>query len=353
MSISTSMSRSRLVLLGALAVGTSLASTACGDAGGGADDDGDDDGVPDARPADPADADPNAPDADPSAPDATPPGGADAGPATGIDPSSEGDYMVLETDDMAGAVAVTVFAPSTNGTIIAAGSFPVVIVSPGFQMDRDQYASYGRYLATHGFVAISQNFGGGFLANHADLAVATRGVIDWALGADSGLAGHVDATRIGAAGHSLGGKISLLAAAGDARIKAVVGWDPVDANTPSVAPEMMAQIDAAIVVLGETLDGGSCAPTADNFKQYYAAAGSPALEVTVKNAGHMDWVDDTACPFCGFCAQHTADVPAIKAVTRRTTVAWFRRYLLDDASMTPYLTGAVMQADARVTIQSK
>jgi hypothetical protein len=119
----------------------------------------------------------------------------------------------------------------------------------------------------------------------------------------------------------------------------------------------MSQIEATVLVLGETLDstGGfqPCAPAADNFQQYFTTAHSPALEVTVAGAGHMDFVDDPTCPFCGFCTAHSADAFAVKAVARRATVAWFRRRLLGDTAMDPYLTGAVMQGDARVSFRAK
>jgi predicted dienelactone hydrolase len=304
-----------------------------------------------------------APDAAAVVPDAAPAPDATM-PPPGVDPGLDGPYGVVRHDAQVPAPSgtdpanVTLFAPSTDGTNVAAGSFPLIVVSPGFQMDRGQYASYAHHLATHGFVAVTQSWNGGlFDVDHAAFAAQSSRVIDWALSPASGVAAHVDAAKIGAAGHSLGGKISLLTAAQDHRVRAVVGWDPVDANTPSVTPELMGQIDATVLVLGETLDaqGGfmPCAPAADNFQQYFTTARSPALEVTVNGAGHMDFVDDPSCPFCGFCAAHTADPFAIKAVARRATVAWFRRRLLGDTTMDTYLTGAVMQGDARVSFRAK
>lgn len=308
------------------------------------------------------DGTPGQPDGAPGQPDAAPGGGADAS-TPGGDPSGDGSYAVHSEDVTIASVTATLYGPSTDGgaTITVSGApFALVVVSPGFQMPRAQYDSYARHLATWGFVVVAQDFGGGFSPDHAALAAQTSAVIDWALVAPA-LAGKVDATRIGAAGHSLGGKISMLAAADDNRIGAVVGWDPVDANAPSVAPERMADIAGPVAVLGETGNGAGgfmpCAPTADNFQQYYAAAAAPALEVTVLDADHMDWVDDTTCGFCGFCTPAgTVDPEAVKALSRRTTVAWFRRHLLGDTAMDAWLTGAAMQADVTagtVTVQSK
>ncbi|MDQ3295561.1 MAG: dienelactone hydrolase family protein [Myxococcota bacterium] len=263
---------------------------------------------------------------------------ADAPPGS-LDPANDGMFTVIEgAASIPGAVAgrtlpATVFAP-------AGGSArPLVVVSPGFQMDRSQYRSYARHLATWGFVVVLTDYADrGFFANHQLLANDVTAVIDYAL-AQPTLA--VDGSRIAAVGHSLGGKISVFAATQEPRIRAVVAWDPVDSQNPSVAPELMASVNAAIAVVGETTNasggGMPCAPAADNFEKFYAAAPSPALAITVAGADHMDWVDDPSCGFCGFCAAGTAAPELARTVTRRLDVAWLRLHLLDDAAMEPWL----------------
>jgi dienelactone hydrolase len=282
------------------------------------------------------------------------------------DPSGNGSYAVfrqnqsISTPD--GSVSTTVCAPSEDGgrTVATTGApFPLVVISPGFQQGRAQYDSYCRQLATWGFIAIARDNTGGFFPNHLTIARQTLGVITWAINTSPWKA-KIDGAKVGVAGHSLGGKTSLLAASLDPRIKAVVGWDPVDSNTPSVAPEKMPLIHAPVALLGETLNGSGgaqpCAPAAENYHQYYLAANTPALEVTVRGADHFDWVDNNSCFTCGVCTAGTADHVAVKALTRRTTVAFLSRYLKGDLTMDTYLTGAVMQADVvagRVSLASK
>jgi dienelactone hydrolase len=310
------------------------------------------------------DAPPGSTDAPPGTPDAAP-GTPDAGTVSAADPAADGPFGVKQTDATAGngqgAPAVTVFAPSSDGgSTVASGTFPVIVVSPGFQMPRSEYAAYAHRLATHGFIAITQDFGGGFAPDHNQLAMQTKSVIDWALAGGGGLvAGHTSG-KVGVCGHSMGGKISFLTATMDARIGAVVGWDPVDASSPSVAPELMGQVNAPFVVLGETTDGSGgfmpCAPTADNYDQYYMAGKSPAIEITVAAADHMDFVDDPSCGLCGFCTAGTADAADVHALASRTTVAAFRRYLNGETAMDAYLVGAVIQQDVnagKVTVQHK
>jgi hypothetical protein len=278
--------------------------------------------------------------------------------ARGADPGEPGAYGVTQEDvtipGPKGKIAATVYAPVGDSA-----SWPLVVVSPGFQMPRSQYASYGQHLASWGLVAVVQDFPGGFSTSHADLALQVTAVLDWALASDRGLSVAKD--QIGAAGHSLGGKVSLLAATGDVRVRAVVGWDPVDTGSPSVAPERMADLHAAVCVLGETTNatGGfmPCAPEGDNFQSYYASATSSALEVTVEDADHMDWVDDPSCVLCGLCTPSgKASEEVVQRVTRRITVAWLRRHLLGERRMDTYLSGEAMQEQVRagvVSVQAK
>jgi pimeloyl-ACP methyl ester carboxylesterase len=220
-------------------------------------------------------------------------------------------------------------------------------------MQRGQYASYARHLATWGFVSVLTDYADtGFFADHQKLADDVTAAIDWAL-----VELDVDATKIAAVGHSLGGKISVFAATQDARIAAVVGWDPVDSNNPSVVPQKMATMTAALAVIGETTNasggGMPCAPAADNFAQFYAAASGPAIKITVNGADHMDWVDDPSCGFCGFCSPGTADAEIARAVSRRVNVAWLRRQLLSDAAMDPWLDSPPELGDGLVAIERR
>jgi hypothetical protein len=277
----------------------------------------------------------------------------DAPPTMGRDPAEPGDYTASTmTASIPGAsqgrtLAATIYLPGGGPT-----PRPLVIVSPGFQMARTQYASYAQHLATWGFVAILTDYAeSGFFIDHAKLAADVPAVINWAL-AQSTLS--IDPAKIATAGHSLGGKISVFAATLDPRIKAVVGWDPVDSNNPSVAPEKMANLAAAVAVVGETTNGSGggmpCAPTADNFATFYAAATSPALALTVAGADHMDWVDDPSCAVCGFCSPGSAAPELARTATRRLDVAWLRRRLLGDTAMDPWLTSPPA---ASITVQHK
>jgi dienelactone hydrolase len=245
---------------------------------------------------------------------------------------------------MAG-VAGNDYSPSSNGTTPAPGPFPLVVVSSGYQLARTQYAMFCQHLATWGLVCITHDYAAS--GNHQAKAREVSAIIDWALSPSSGLASRVQATAIGVAGHSLGGKVSINAAILDARIGAVVGWDPVDALPPvgndgsmSVTPEMMGNLHAPLAVIGETADS-SCAPTADNYQQFFMAAceATATLEVTVAMADHMDFIGDRAsCGLACLVCQNgqTADA-TVHTIQKRVTAAWFLRHLRGDVTMDPWL----------------
>lgn len=268
------------------------------------------------------------------------PSGSDA--AVGSDPAQNGPATATTmTVSIPGAGAnrtlpSTVYVPSTPGP------HALVVVSTGLFMERSQYASYAQHLATWGFVVALTDYAEGttfpIFPNHQRVADDIPAVITWAL-AQPNLA--IDPQKIAVAGHSLGGKVSILASTSDARIRAIVAWDPVDANTPSVTPEKMNLTTAAIAVIGETTNatGGfmPCAPAADNFTQYYAAAPSPALQATVSGADHMDWVDDPSCPLCTSCDPGSAPAERTRTATKRLNVAWLKKQLFADAAMDAWL----------------
>ena len=282
------------------------------------------------------------------------------------------ESISLQGSDSSRSVTATLCAPgSQDGSRIADGTFPLVITAPGAVTSRNQYRSYCEHMASWGFIVVSHDIIGnnGWFppANHKQPAADVSGMIDWLLSDASGIAASIDPGQIGLAGHSMGGKVAMLAAAADARIGAVVGWDPVDANGPftgsgspdysSATPELMPDIQAAIAVLGETLnDSGSffrpaCAPAADNFQQYYEYAVTPSLEVDIFDADHNDWTDSAGCSPCSPCGSQ--DAAFVHAITRRINVAFFRRHLLGDTSMDEVLALADEVAAGQLAVRSK
>ena len=285
-------------------------------------------------------------------------------------PTAPGPYTSDQTDTSytvtyaAGerTMDVRIYLPSD----LAAGPFPLVVLSHGFQLNGEGYNVLGDRLASHGFVVVSPSYGDSLFnaLSHTALAQIVVATIDWAAAQNtttgSPLFGHLDLDNIGVTGHSRGGKQSIYAAILDPRIKAVFGIDPVDSGPPvggndpvafpSITPERMGELTVPFAAIGagrggETTFfglGPACAPTADNYQAYFDAAGAPAFEYLVGDAGHLDFVDD--CGFlCTTCGQGS-DASVGRNFAAQTAVAFFKLFLAADETYRPWVDGAPVAA---------
>jgi hypothetical protein len=275
-----------------------------------------------------------------------------------LDPAEKGPYQTMTVDDSVtvGDHQVPIHAVyPTSGP--DDGPYPVVVIGHGFQLPASQYYKYVEHLATFGYVAMTADFPTSFFdvdnpSNAADMLAG----LDWAA-AELGNKANTDLA--GMTGHSLGGKIALLAATKDPRVKASIVLDPVDGGggpgggcqPPGCVDvsALMGQLDIPTGFLGETTDamGGfqPCAPAAENFLTFYANTNSPSFAVTIKGANHMSFLDDvSSCGFtCGFCNMATLDNATVNGMSRAYVVAFYERHLRNNAGYDTYLTGAMAQ----------
>ena len=302
-------------------------------------------------------------DAAPAVDGATSTDGAAGGPP---DPNVDGPFAIAEADGTQHVastnddVAIHVAYPTTAGT------YPVVVVAHGFSLPPSQYVGYVKRLATFGYVALTVDFPGSIVSgtNNTNEAKDLLAGLDWAK-ADAKVGPIADVATVGMTGHSLGGKLALLAATMDARVKAAIELDPVDGGQGACNPpacvnvaDLMPSLHIPTAFLGETTDT-SCAPTARNFTTFYAKTTTPSLEVTVLGAGHMSFLDDIAS--CGFvciaCKAATAPNAQVNGMAKAYVVAFYERWLRGNTAYDTYLGGAQAQAryvaTNQVTIVSK
>jgi Chlorophyllase enzyme len=283
-------------------------------------------------------------------------------PMNVVDPNANGPYAILELADAqfvnsstGNKVPMQAFYPSGGPT---PGPYPVVVVGHGFQLPASQYTNYIKRLATFGYVAITADFPTSFFGmdnnkNAKDLIAA----IEWA-GSKPQL--QADTANVGMTGHSLGGKLALLAATLDSRVKAAIVLDPVDGgggpgggcNPPTCVDvsALMPNLKIPTGFLGEITDasGGfqSCAPAAENYTTFFKGTNTPSLSVTVKGANHMSFLDDVAScgATCGFCNMAMVDNDTVNALSRAYVTAFYERYLRGNTGYDTYLNGAEAQA---------
>ncbi|MFC2096003.1 alpha/beta hydrolase family protein [Candidatus Bipolaricaulota bacterium] len=241
---------------------------------------------------------------------------------------------------------------------------PLILFNHGFLLHADVYRSYGEHLASHGFVVAMPSFAMTFLnVNHAKLAEDVRFVLDYCLAVND-QEGHplfqrIDGNRVGASGNSLGGKLSLLEAVTDPRIRAIGVLDPVDTGNPifenprifpSVAPELMPEIHVPLLIVGselgkEMLSFSPCAPEKDNYQRFYEAANTPAIEITQLDVGHGQYTDPGAEAATMACVVGDVDGEWVRRSSRAYLTAFFRATLLDDSTAMAWLDEYLAQQD--------
>jgi len=245
-----------------------------------------------------------------------------------------------------------VFFPSTDGgdsIDTRYGIRPFIIFAPALSLDWLYYQSYAGHLASWGYVVFMRK---NWSTSHLKLSQSTSGIIDWLVDLQSEDDGFfkyaLDFGKIGTSGHSLGGKISLLTAALDARVRASAAIDPDDSlpliplpidDYPSVTPELMDQIYGPTLFIGSEL-GSDCVPAEENYHQYYLSADSPAVEIDMLGAGHMSFLDNPDCGLpCAACASGTGDDDLVKSLTWRYITAFFNVYFLHLSEYESFITG--------------
>ena len=240
----------------------------------------------------------------------------------------------------------------------SAGVHPLVSLSPGLQQDASAYAPYANRLASYGIAVIVRDDPGALTSTTDVTADIAYAIATWA---PITLQNKVDFAHVGLAGHSRGGKATLLAAEGplSGKVVAWFGIDPVDSSTLSggvQARDSLGALTIPTTYLAASI-ASSCSPATDTSNVLFAATPSPSVEITGIGAGHTEFQDPSKCNECAFCTpQGTADPATVLAYSVRYLTAFFARELLGAADVGAAFekAGAGADVDAgRVQIEVK
>jgi predicted dienelactone hydrolase len=285
-------------------------------------------------------------------------------PTNPVDPYIDGIYSVSTTE---------VRVPDSTGTDRAAVLYvpdsvelpdlPAIVFSHGFQLGGSSYAGYAERMASHGIIVLLPTWGDTLLAsrNHVDLANDVETMISWLIqqnGPGGEFEGRLNLLGLGAAGHSRGGKQSILAAVNDERIQALFTLDPVDsappgpfndpADYPSVTPEQMDGITIPFGVVGAGLGATTtipfapaCAPAEDNYQAYFNEVGTDSYLYTVADAGHNDFLFNCTGFACQACPGGD-DAEFLRDLSAGQMTAFFRLYLAGDERYEAFLSGGML-----------
>jgi predicted dienelactone hydrolase len=238
-----------------------------------------------------------------------------------------------------------------DGEIADCGRYPVILFSHGFGGCGTQSPFLTEALAAHGYVVVAPDHEDakckvdqprqrGFEradvpfrqperwseSTHADRRNDLRRVLDELPNLPE-LRGRVDTSRVGAAGHSLGG-YTVMGMAGawpgwkDRRIEAVLALSPFAA--PFLEHNTVGRIDVPIMLQGGDRDRG-ITPYLRKPGGVYDAARAPKFYLELRGQGHLDWTV-AACRNVKSTAACVDRTPKVSAAVSHA-VEFFDRYL--------------------------
>ena len=235
------------------------------------------------------------------------------GPApTATTLNNRGPFAITQVD-VSGAGQgfnnATVYYPNDTSQ----GTFAAIAVSPGFLSPKLLMTWAGPKIASHGFVVavIETNTLFDIPGSRADQMQAVLRYLTSA-GAPAAVRSRIDATRLGAMGHSMGGGGALEVGDRNAnpRVKAVVGLQPWDIGS-------FAGMDVPSMIVGAQND--FIAPVASHAEPFYTQITQAEKQyVELAGADHLVGVSD-------------------QTIQSRSAIAWFKRYLDNDTRYNQFL----------------
>ncbi|KAG2495081.1 hypothetical protein HYH03_006692 [Edaphochlamys debaryana] len=208
--------------------------------------------------------------------------------------------------------------------------WPLLVFSAGFLLHSGLYGSYAADLASWGIAVALYDLPE--VVPDTSMVNAITNVINTCT-SDPRVAPHVDPRAVLLGGHSRGGKLSVLAAAGDPRVKGVALLDPVDvtAMTP-MGPDYPSALPAMRVACGPprrmpTLIVGAglnadVIPADGNYKRFMTACSGPCWAVELQGAGHLQFLDAQVGLFSMFTKPGPTPDEAVRAASKGALAAW-------------------------------
>jgi pimeloyl-ACP methyl ester carboxylesterase len=207
---------------------------------------------------------------------------------------------------------------------------PAIVFLPGRMAPDDQYESYARALASRGFVVAVRGWYSIF-SSDIELARDANIIADWLVRTQG-----VDSKKLGIAGHSMGGKDAVLAAAQYGVFASVVDIDPDDNGKVSVVHGLLPWLRVPLLLIGAEVAwraSSVCAPKATNYLRFFEMAPPGTVELTLRDADHVQVMDEPDRFGYGICRCGTADSRQVRNTARRATVGFFVQHLLDGPTL--------------------
>jgi dienelactone hydrolase len=205
------------------------------------------------------------------------------------------------------------------------------------------------HLASHGYLVIAPESYMTFLfPSHQGFAEDFRYSLDFLESENanpaSWLFGQVDTAHFGMAGHSMGGGSSILAAAADSRVRALITLAAAE-TTPSAIAQMP-NISAPVRLI--TGDQDDIVDWQTNTQAMYNMSRPPRQLLLIQGGCHCGFLDNNI-PFCDSGSLPRAEQLEI---TRREMVTFFDLYLKPDSGPWREVWGPEQADDPQIVLQS-
>lgn len=247
-------------------------------------------------------------------------------PTTATLEASSGPYAVA-SDKISSPVNYgggTVYFPTQT----TEGPFGVVAFSPGFVNTEAANKWWGPALASHGFVVIMINTLTPFDLpglRGKQLLAALKDVISRSQTKGSAYYGQIDVNRRAVMGHSMGGGGTLSASVSDPTLKAAIPLAPWSANN-----DWSKDTVPTLVIAGQS---DIVAPASTMASVFYSSLPSTLNRAYMEMKAADHFFPNNLGP------------AAMKPVLRKYAVSWLKRFLDEDRRYSPFLCGALHDAD--------
>jgi dienelactone hydrolase len=227
--------------------------------------------------------------------------------------------------------------------------YPAVTFGHGFTVTPNFYRSTLEHLASHGYLVMAPASYTTFLfPSHQGFAEDFRYSLDFLESENanpaSWLFGQVDTAHFGMTGHSMGGGSSILAAAADSRVRALITLAAAE-TTPSAIAQMP-KISAPVRLI--TGDQDDIVDWQTNTQAMYTAGRPPRQLLLIQGGCHCGFLDSNI-PFCDSGSLPRAEQLEI---ARREMVTFFDLYLKSDSGPWREVWGPEQADDPQVVLQS-
>ncbi len=277
------------------------------------------------------------------------------------DPGQAGPYAVgqvtvtITNPNTGSQLATAIYYPSSGTSVDPSGApYATLVFAPGFLASlvgtTSTYPGNGRHLASWGYIVAIPSFP----SEDVEVRASDVQYLFSYLEAENANPGsrffrQMDTSRLGMAGHSLGGVSTMMVAARDSRIKAGVALDPAY-RPPFVGSGWDPNKDALHITVPLAVIG---APTqtcnADGvYNDIYPLVGSyHKAKLVIANGSHCDFMDtdnSLARAGCYLVCGGSFSQDRLRLV-ERYTAAWFNYYLRGEAEYYTYVYGSKADED--------